>query len=1425
MLSPYWPYILAAVVLLVLGTALFLYLVLRRARNRAVATPAPAPAPAPAAGSPAGFIQQTAVSSIGLKTSFSRAMRLLRSHVTRRDYRYRLPWFLLVGEAQSGKTTLLSNSGLDLPLGSPAEQLHGVRQGVNWFFFDRAVVLDVDGDFVLRQDGETSNNRAWATVSRLLQKHRPERPLDGVILTIPCEDLGDVRGPLLPDQRARIEQRAACLYRKLWQAQKQLGMSFPVYVVVTKCDRVPGFKSFCRELPPRLRDEMFGWSSPYTLETAYRPEWVEEAFQSVYRYLFQAQVEVFADRADVEERDQLFLLPSEMQALRAPLRLYLDQIFKESSFHESFFLRGIYFCGDGGPAFGTAPLAAAALPAAFLSDAPALPPGWDPDAPLAAVPAAMSVEEPVVPAFVRDLLEKKVFLEDMLARPVTKARLSRNRTVLAAQVLSIAIPAVGCLGLLLTYGGVRSRAAELQRFLDAEARDLKEVRELRVRCGAGRRVPDFYRDFYRRPSGYTPAAFDPEEALRQAQVGGADEAAPGGDCDAHATRDNEKNLLAAMARLDARNFYSVFIPSSWFSDINERTGESVVVAFNQIILEGLRLQLDERTNSFLNADPIFDYTGRRLPGDAPEESLLREAAYDGGARVPPRLRDAAPAPPAPAEEPAAAEGTPASPGVAPARAARRQPEPLYDQTFAVGADATLHGFIERFTELRVNRARYENLSRPGSGSLEELEALGVYLNHERLPKDFDANNDLYRLALRDARGADLSAPSPDVQRRVAAKVGDIVEVLYYRSFERAPGAVHYEYVSDVAQTEALLARPEYTWLATQVFDARSPFHDTTISSGLRELRAALEGLSRESFMTAGVAGAAPRPRDLNRRQLVWDAQSLRQALALCNDYARFTGAEAASSKTLDDSVRQAAFAQLKARVTALVARARTYQPTAAAPGAAALRASLAAEVASFRDSQELLAQLLEATDRLGLDAGLRTALSSQVTYLVSAAGRQFEAERFYSTARPNFAWWDGRAPVAAPAYDAASTEELAAYLASERRRIAYLAREVVAPVLTFAAAQNLGPQQLRAAARVDWEEMSAQLQSYDDKQPGNSLASLETFILAGMDRAADDDCAGVLRDPIAATASRDFFAQTRDHLRRLLRGRCRQLAEERAYRDSLATAEENLRSLGVYREIADEFNEKLAGRFPFSSGPAAMPGAPAAPGVDAESLRAFFDDYAKKAQAARASLERNPELGSSGAEAAHFLDQLDRARDFFGFNDKKAAPAFDYNLQFRVNQRMETGWNQIIDWSFDVGRKKFRLTDTELSGRWVYGEPVRLTLRWANNSPTAPFVPPDSDSPKVRDRVAIFEFRDRWALLSLMQRHAAERTDFPDGVDTDVYTLKFRVPTRLAENLPDRQPPELLVEEATVFMRVSLVAAGGKEPLLLPSFPVRAPKF
>jgi hypothetical protein len=1416
----YWPYILLALLLLVLVTAVFLYLVLRRARRRAGPEQAQlAPAPVRVEDpSTAGLYSPLA--ALGLKASFSRALKTLRAHVTRRDYRYRLPWFLMVGESGSGKSTALGGSGMGLPLGRPAEQTHGVKQSLSWFFFDRGVVLDVSGEMVLRRDGEASNQRGWNQLARLLQKHRPERPLDGVVLTIPASDLVAARGL---EGRARIEQKAACLYRKLWQAQKLLGMSFPVYVLVTKCDEVVGFQSLCRELPQSAREEMFGWSSPYTLETAYRPEWVEEAFQNVYRYLFQLQVEVFAERGDVHDRDGLFLLPSEMQALKGPLQLYLDHVFKESSFHDSFFFRGLYFCGDAGEDAQAQISPAAALPAAFAADDEEdddwLASSPDPFAPRPERPARVS--GPRRPAFVKDLFEKKIFVEDVLARPLARTALSRNRTVLAAQVLSLAIPIVGLVGLLFTYSGLERRSNELYDLLVQEERDLEEVRIQREARAAAR--PD---EMSYRPAPYAadsvrgagatgaearaanaegvrviPAAYFQTlggEGEAGAPARGAGEAPQGSVQDLRG--DNEMHLLLAMAKVDAKSYYSAFIPTSWFSPLDAETRDSLVGGFQYVILENLGLELRRRTKEFLEAKPIYEPYDR--------------GAYDADA--------------------AAVGGRPyaaAVGGVAPAESEARGPAPpVYDRAFRAGADATLHGLIEDFEELRLNRERYLRMAQAGSGSLDDLRAVAIYLGHPWPQEDFDPNNQLYKDALKRARGNPLRLDSATVHREFAEKVLLIVEAMYERSFERRTGGVRYDYLGDISQTQALISRPEHTWLATQVFEPRSPFHDMTLSTGLGELSKALESLSRESFMGAAPGGAYSPRQIFLRRQLVWDADALRQALALCADYERFAGERGNYSRNLDETVRQAALTQLRAKVAALVARAQRYEPGAQTQGESARRASIAAEVRGLEQAQEPLSQLLAASSRLQMEAGLRPALSQQAAYLVGAINREFQAGQFYSMARPDFSWWDGRGPVSLPAFDADNPDALAAYLASERKRISYLARDLALPVFTFMNAHGIPTQQLRADSRVDWDEILTELDRYDNKQPGGSVSTLEEFIRVQMDKAgvpaekAGDETAPPDCDALSASegVSLDFFIRTRNRLRRLLYGRCLALAERADKNRYVIEEEDKLRGLDAYREIADEFNHKLAGRFPFADAPGGVPLTEAEPG----DVLAFFALFDRKKAAAREALARNS-LGTVAEDASRFLDRVELVRAFFAqYVEKRQGPFVDFQLQFRSNREMETpGARQIIDWTLDVGRRKYGYRDQELSGRWVLGEPVRLTLRWAANSPVVPSVAPDTATLRARDRVATFDFKSRWAMLAMLKHHAASGGDFQYGVDTLPYTLKFVVPTRADGNLSTLQPEDLRGEYAQVFMSLSLTAPGSKEPLVMPDFPKWAPKF
>src|SRR5882762_8210762 len=126
-MSSIWLLILVLIVLLIVGTSIFLYLVLRKSRQMTSTVDPGADPGADEEQTPAEFLQYS--SNLDLRTSFSRALRLLKNYVTGRDYRYRVPWFLMIGESDSGKTTVLKGTGHNLS----GEALEVSKQQLNWF--------------------------------------------------------------------------------------------------------------------------------------------------------------------------------------------------------------------------------------------------------------------------------------------------------------------------------------------------------------------------------------------------------------------------------------------------------------------------------------------------------------------------------------------------------------------------------------------------------------------------------------------------------------------------------------------------------------------------------------------------------------------------------------------------------------------------------------------------------------------------------------------------------------------------------------------------------------------------------------------------------------------------------------------------------------------------------------------------------------------------------------------------------------------------------------------------------------------------------------------------------------------------------------------------------------------------------------------
>ncbi|WP_318371748.1 type VI secretion system membrane subunit TssM [Enterobacter sp.] len=269
---------------------------------------------------------------------------------------YELPWFMVVGSPGDGKTTALLNTGLQFPLAEQMEQTSriltvpgGGTLHCDWWFTNEAVLIDTAGRYARHDDGgegSTAQRNAgeWLGFLSLLRKHRPGAPLNGVILTLNVADL---------TAQSPAERLAACaaLRARLAELRETLGIRFPVYLVITKMDLLPGFSEYFRALTSHLRAQVWGFTLPYSRrrkagDSQALHATCEQELARLTLRLDQGLDMRLQEEYELHSRQRLYRFPREFAALGAPLLEAIEQIFLDSKFdatqlHNT--LRGVFF--------------------------------------------------------------------------------------------------------------------------------------------------------------------------------------------------------------------------------------------------------------------------------------------------------------------------------------------------------------------------------------------------------------------------------------------------------------------------------------------------------------------------------------------------------------------------------------------------------------------------------------------------------------------------------------------------------------------------------------------------------------------------------------------------------------------------------------------------------------------------------------------------------------------------------------------------------------------------------------------------------------------------------------------------------------------------------------------------------------------------
>lgn len=1363
-----WPYALAATLLLagiILG---LLALLLKRSAKASEFVDAEEPEEEEAAPSAA---QEKLVADI--PSAFRRAAKYIDRAAD--GDRKNVPLFLMVGDQGSRDSDMLANAGLELTWGTPEDAGTSLAEGRGFWVFDRGVVLDVAGD-------ETG----WDDVITQLQRLRPKRPVDGVIVTLSCAEVLEAAGSEL--KRTDLAARAAKTYRKLWDAQQRLGFRLPTYVLVTGCEKLTGFHALTGALHQQSRRQMVGWSNPNGVESVYRAGWVDEAFEAMSRRLEDVVMEVFAE--GTLEGDQLVRLTPSAAAMAIGLRPALDNLFKASAYHGSLIFRGLYFCGRES--------------ASILEDAP-------PSGPV---------------AFLAEVLDRKVFIEHRLASPTARTVMARNRTVSIMKTAAAAVFVFAVASLAWAAYSFRAKNAVLEPVLKAaetamlaDSDNPVEMRRNAIALLNGMAGIEFkHYESYVVPAGWF-ASFHGrlEHAFSDAFH----------DIVLRALRETLEAKMDKMAELEGGRLLPQPQPGVQPSNApspatfgivpaglnTEPIVPSATVGVVAVPIAGTMAGTAGTmtgATTALGAEAAPPWTDQQVTTIASSRQFIAMRDYaqkleelDEHIRGFNRLRETNDL---------------------------HQVGKLVKYAFDLDLPDTFYEKTDLYKKAMRDAAGYKQID------VDVPFREGTTRKLNRLANEF--HDEVFRRNAFEARLQRLSAtiqnvtyqpPAPgdttplqsifEQLKRVESDLsGPELEWAFAREFDF--GADYNRMLDDITGTsylgapvasqlrEATAARWKrfqqgLTWasspLTKTILAVHADHPEMHLSKESLLLQSALQTFLDQSFV---VARRTPGPikTDLPaRHRLKWDPAALGQAVSVVQAYDRFRGSTLTLfphdvRDSIDRVARERALGDMLEAIR--VARQEEEVSYEIDP-----EEQMRTDVANFSAMVPSLETVLEASSRLSPEAGrlVAASMSAEAYRLLRNVNTLLEDENAYRTV-DDLGQWDGEKPPTPRYWAKVDDAEVAGWLDATRARITYLAMNYARPPLTWLAkSRTPEPAPMRGLV-AGWQAIVDDIRDHESKKPGNSIAVLEDYIGVRMAKVTATDCTSAGLP--SGFRVRSFFGQTAQDLSRRVRSRCIELA--------------GLDATERYAKVADYFNQRLSRRFPFADSLTREEAVPS-------DLRTFFRIFDEHKAVLTATAAKGG-LGDEHRQQRAFIEDMAKVRALFpaSFDSAKAdvAPSLDVEATFRVLKRREIddAGQQIIGWGLSVGPQEATNRQPLKKMRWTVGQDVHISLRWADDGLRVPVIGSlQPDAHRDGDRKVIWKYENTWSLFSALAAHPTRLETLPEYDDVLPVTMAFDFSTRPANG------PESETRPARVFIRLALLAPGTNQPVELPHFPDYAP--
>ncbi|MCR9244803.1 MAG: type VI secretion system membrane subunit TssM [bacterium] len=273
-----------------------------------------------------------------LQGRFDEALDSLKSSKLGRGALYALPWYVIIGPPGSGKTTAITESGLNFPQLKGGPQGRGIRglggtRNCDWWFTDQSILLDTAG----RYTTQVEDREEWIAFLGMIKRARKLKPINGVVVAIAITDL-------IGATEEQLEQHATTVRQRIDELVKELEVVFPVYLVFTKCDLLDGFVETFGALAKEERAQVWGATFVGAAdEVGGTIGRFGTEFDQLCHRLDEERLRLLVPDRPAEQQQKILSLSLQLRAARRPLQEFVAKLTEKNPYSDASELRGFYF--------------------------------------------------------------------------------------------------------------------------------------------------------------------------------------------------------------------------------------------------------------------------------------------------------------------------------------------------------------------------------------------------------------------------------------------------------------------------------------------------------------------------------------------------------------------------------------------------------------------------------------------------------------------------------------------------------------------------------------------------------------------------------------------------------------------------------------------------------------------------------------------------------------------------------------------------------------------------------------------------------------------------------------------------------------------------------------------------------------------------